>query len=91
VGVVKHISDVYVDLGFLGTFFFCNVLKEEILPNMELMVQMSANTNMFFPDDATALNFFKKQPSRIQTVNTNRIDDVKDDQTAQTTLLSFAV
>lgn len=90
-GCVKHIATVDLDLRFLGTYHFCSLIKEEILPNMELMIQMSANTNMFFPDDSTALNFFKKQPSRIQTVNTNRVDDVKEHQTAQTTLLSFAV
>lgn len=91
VGRVKHKAVVELDLGFFGCYEYCEVVKEEILPNMELMVQMVSAGNLFFPDDTTALNFFKKQPARIANINTNRVDDVKDVQTAQTSLLAFAV
>jgi hypothetical protein len=88
---VNHRASVWIDLGFFGAFKFCDIIDENITPNLELMTQMTSNVNMFFPDDETAFAYFTKQPSRIQSVNTNRVDDILHDQTAQTSLVAFAV
>lgn len=88
---VEHVSSVHLDFGFVGKFWFCEVVREQLRPNIELAIQMASGVNLFFPDDQTALNFFTKQPSRLQSLNSNRVADIQHTQTAQSSLLAFAV
>lgn len=87
----RHDTEMLLDFGFfgkLGGFVFSTVSGSFYL---ELAIQMISGANRYFPDDATALAFFRKQPGRICTVNTDRFEDAANCLTANTSTVAFAM